>query len=237
MLLRSLIALFILGLSVSPLAAKTERTVPMPSPSTKHTVPMPSPPEHDVPAKSKYSPRITNQKSDNTRKLLPGDHIRFLIHESEGLSPSQIHRVKENGTVDFPYIGHVFVEGYTPKQVADVLKVELEKKFYYRATIFIGVEKPATVRGGVYVMGEVEHQGEINLPANKDFRLSHAIFKARITKYSRLNKVKVIRQNADGTEDTVIIDARPIFEDGSKENDIILRGGDKVIIGRRGGDL
>ena len=100
--------------------------------------------------------------------------------------------------------------------------------------LFIGVERTTKIRGLVYVSGEVRHQGEVLIPTNRDFRLSDAMYKAITTKYSLLKKIKLIRSNADGTEDTVIIDARPIFEDGLKENDLILQDGDRIIIDKKG---
>ena len=169
---------------------------------------------------------------DNTHKLLAGDVIRFFVREDE--EPPQILPVKENGTVNFPYIGYVKVQGFTPKQVADVLKYELERTYYYQATVHIAVERTTNIRGRIYVSGEVRKQGEVLIPANRDFRLSNAIFAAGTTKYSKLKEIKVIHTNPDGTESTRIIDGRPIFEDGSSENDIILQDGDRVIIDKKG---
>jgi len=161
--------------------------------------------------------------------LIDGDVIKFFVKEDE--EPAQILQVLEDGTVDFPYIGHVDVYGRTPKHVAEFLKSELEKTYYYIATVYIGVERSNRVRGEVMVTGEVKHEGMLNIPTNKDFRLSNAILLAGgFTDMAKETKVLVVRILGDGRVTNIIIDTKPIFKEGKIEHDIILQDGDRIVV-------
>ena len=176
MIYRSTIVLSLLIGAISPVAAQNNGiTEPPPPPTTQQETFTSETPASDVLVRA-YIP-------DDIQRLLPGDIIKFFVIEDE--EPAQILRVKENGYVDFPYIGHVDVKGRTPKQVCDILKYELEKNYYYEATVFIGVEQSTRVRGTVQIMGAVDHPSEMQIPANTIFRLSNVMLTAQPRKAKR----------------------------------------------------
>ena len=105
------------------------------------------------------APISTNDMNalDNTYRLAIGDRISFRIEEDED-DPKQL-AVTDSGDLEIPYIGRHSAAGKTCKELAQALKVELEKEYYYRATVIIAVDSMTRSRGKVYLVGAVRMPG------------------------------------------------------------------------------
>ena len=90
---------------------------------------------------------------DDKHVLDPGNIISFQI--LEGHDPAIQLVVADSRELDVPYIGRISVADKTCKQFAKVLKENLEKDYYYQATVIIGLNLVNKVRGKVYVWGQV----------------------------------------------------------------------------------
>ena len=67
--------------------------------------------------------------------------------------------VADSSELDVSYVGRVSVAGKTCRQVAEMLKVMLEKDYYYRATVIVGLDSVNKVRGQVLHFGAGPHAG------------------------------------------------------------------------------
>ena len=63
-------------------------------------------------------------------------------------------------------------------KAAEELKGLLEKEYYYRATVIIGLDQASKILGKVYVLGPVRNQGPVEIPANETFTAGKAILRA-----------------------------------------------------------
>ena len=70
---------------------------------------------------------------DDKYKLSAGDKVSFQILEDRDPPKSLV--IADSGELDAPYIGRVVAANKTCKQLADELKVQLEKNYYYRASV------------------------------------------------------------------------------------------------------
>lgn len=166
---------------------------------------------------------------DETREVIAGDVLRFQVFEDE--EAPQFIQINDQGYADFPYLGRKAIEGMTCKGIADMLKVELEERYYYKATVFIAVERENPIRGRVEIVGEVGHQGPLGIPADTEFTLSKAVLAAGgFTQYAKENKVKLIRKNPDGSQSVQEIDVEYIFKTGDRSADPVLRPNDYIIV-------
>ena len=86
-----------------------------------------------------------------------GDHLSFRIVEDEE-DPKPL-LVTDSGDLEFPYIGRFPAVDKTCRQLARELKAELEKEYYYHATVIIAVDVMAKNRGRVYLVGPVRMPG------------------------------------------------------------------------------
>ena len=71
----------------------------------------------------------------------------------------------------------------------------------------------------------------VDIPANKDFRLSNAILAAGgFTSLAKDSKVMVVRIHDDGKVESNEYDMNRVFKKGTMEGDIILLPDDRVIV-------
>ena len=166
---------------------------------------------------------------DDTRPIIAGDVLRFQVFEDEE-SPVYL-RVNDQGYVDFPYVGRFKAQGLTCQKIVSELKTDLEKTYYYKATVFVAVEQENPIRGRVYIVGEIANKGPQGIPANVDFTLSKAILAAGgFTSYAKESRVRVIRDLKDGSQKTFEVDVEEIFETGDRDTDIVLEPNDFIIV-------
>ena len=172
--------------------------------------------------------------SDDQYRLAIGDRISFRIEEDENEPMPLI--VMDSGDLEVPYIGHYPAAGKTCKELAQALKVELEKAYYYRATVIISVDLMTKSRGKVYLVGPVRMPGPEDIPSDEVLTLSKAILRAGgFTDFADKHNVKITRQESAGKSGkvTLVVDVGQIFDKGKTENDVALKPGDLIYIPER----
>ena len=178
---------------------------------------------------------------DEKHKLVTGDVLSFRIVEDqedprETLDPKPPLPVTDSGDVEVPYIGRFPALGKTCKQLAAEIKVALEKKYYYQATVILALNQVTKSGGRVYLVGQLRASGAVEIPGDEVFTLSKAILRAGgFTEYADKKRVKVTRK-ADSASDkttTIIVNVNDIFEKGRMENDLKLDPGDLIFVPSR----
>ena len=114
--------------------------------------------------------------ADDKYKLRLGDRISLQILEDRDLPKSLI--VADSGELDVPYLGRVAASDKTCKQLAAELKTQLEKEYYYRATVVIALDAANKFLGRIYVWGQVKNQGPIDIAVNENLTAGKAILRA-----------------------------------------------------------
>ncbi len=168
---------------------------------------------------------------DREHKLFPGDKLNFRILEDR--EPAKSLAVTDSGELDVPYIGLVSVKGKTCQELEPELKKLLEKEYYYRATVKIGIDSVSKVLGRIYIWGQVRAQGAIDIPANETFTAGKAILRAGgFGEFAKKNAVKVIRTGPNGKQ-TFELNMLDILEKGKTEKDVALEPDDLIIVPQR----
>ncbi|MCW5550916.1 MAG: polysaccharide export protein [Verrucomicrobiae bacterium] len=168
---------------------------------------------------------------DDKRRLLPGDRVSFQILEDRTNAVSLL--VTESSELDIPYIGRLNVGGKTCRELADEVKTLLEKDYYYRASVIIGLDSLAKVLGKVYIWGPVRTQGPIEIPANEVFTAGKAILRAGgFTDFANKKDVRVVRKTPTGSE-TLKVNMIEVFDKGNPAADITLEPEDFIIVPQR----
>jgi len=168
---------------------------------------------------------------DDKYKLMPGDIVSFEIKEDR--TNAVILPVAESGELEVPYIGRLNVSGKTCKQLAEQVKALLEKDYYYRATVVIGVNQRTKVLGNVYIFGPVRQPGQIPIPAGEVFTAGKAIVRAGgFMDFANKKEVKVVRKTDTGTK-TFKVNMVDVLEKGKADEDIPLEPEDFVIVQQR----
>ncbi len=170
---------------------------------------------------------------DDKHKLATGDRLSFRIIEDQE-DPKQVV-VSDLGDVELPYIGRFPALNKTCRQLAGELKVELEKKYYYQATVIVAVDVMNKSRGRVYLVGELRMAGAMEIPSDEEFTLSKAILRAGgFTKSADKKSVKVTRKGSSDVETkTFTVNLVDILEKGQTRDDLLLEPGDLIFVPSR----
>ena len=167
---------------------------------------------------------------DSSRRLGAGDRLSYRVVE-ERRSPVGLI-MADSGEVEVPLIGRVKATGRTCKELAFAIKPMLEKEYFFRATVIVGLDAvSAKARGRIYLSGQVKQQGPIEIPPDERFTLSKAILKAGgLADFANSRKIKLVRRDASGNAQTTIVDLDAITKHGQLDKDPELLPDDTIIV-------
>ncbi len=167
-------------------------------------------------------------------RLVIGDQLSFRIVEDEE-DPKTL-TVTDSGEIQVPYLGRFSAVGKTCKELSLALKAELEKKYYYQATVVIAVDFKPRTRGKIYLVGAVGAPGPQDISSEETLTVSRAILRAGgFSAFANERKVKITRATGSGKDDkqTFIVDVKRIFENGDTTSDVTLQPGDLIFVPER----
>jgi polysaccharide export outer membrane protein len=170
---------------------------------------------------------------DDKQKLSNGDRLSFrIVEDKEDPKPLTI---SDTGELEVPYIGRVSAADKTCQALAKEIKAALEKKYYLRATVLIGVDLFSKNRGKVYLVGQVRTSGPQEIPSDEALTLTKVILRSGgFTDFADKKHVKVTRKRAAGQEaETFTVDVSEIIEKGKMDKDLPLQSGDLVFVPAR----
>src|SRR5262245_55949248 len=72
---------------------------------------------------------------DNQQKLGPGDRITYRVIEDQD-EPRAL-TITDSGDLEVPYLGLIHAAGKTSSELAKEVKVRLEQRLYYQATVIL----------------------------------------------------------------------------------------------------
>jgi polysaccharide biosynthesis/export protein len=174
---------------------------------------------------------LTAYVADDKYKLRVGDKVSLQITEDRDLPKSLV--VADSGEVDAPYVGRLAAADKTCKQLAEELKAQLEKEYFYQATVIIALDAANRFLGRVYVWGQVRNQGPIDIAMNENLTAGKAILRAGgFADFANKKKVKVVRASG-AVKQSFDLNMVDILEKGKTEKDVVLQADDFVIVPSR----
>jgi protein involved in polysaccharide export with SLBB domain len=171
---------------------------------------------------------------DDQYRLAIGDQLSFRILEDE--EEPKVLVVTDSGDVQLPYIGRYPVVGKTCKELAKTLKAELEKGYYYQATVVVAVDSKPKSRGRIYLVGAVRAPGPQEISSDEQLTVSKAILRAGgFAEFADQKNVRLTRGSANSPDEkqTFTVNVARIFEKGKTEEDKNLQPGDLIFIPER----
>lgn len=170
---------------------------------------------------------------NDTVKLGVGDRVSFRVVEDRR-EPIALF-VTDSGEMEIPYIGRVSAAKKTCKQLAHEIRPLLEKEYFYRATVILGLDLiGAKSRGKVYVTGQVRTQGALEIAADEVLTVSKAILRAGgLADFANKKKIKLVRKQGTAEPTITIVDLAAILEKGQLQKDPVLEPDDVLIVPER----
>lgn len=94
--------------------------------------------------------------------LGPGDKFDIRVFGEPDFTGS--YRVDPDGTISYPYIGTVRVEGKTPNELAAMLTEKLGAEYLRRPQVTVVVQEQVSKK--ITIIGQVAHPGTFSCTAN-----------------------------------------------------------------------
>ena len=166
---------------------------------------------------------------DPDHKLERGDQLSYRVQEDRDDKVSELV-VTATGEVQLPLGGRVKAVGKSTRELASDIKSQLEREYYYHATVDLGFISVAqrTSRGRVYVSGAVKQTGSVELPLDQPLTASQAIYQmGGPVDFSALKKTKVYRKG--GPAGGILVNVKAIQE-GKLDQDVVLQPGDSIYV-------
>ena len=142
------------------------------------------------------------------------------INQSKGTSG---YTIDQDGYIDFPLTGRIKAAGLTRAELAQHLKQTMEEKNVAKDAV-VTVEY---LNLGYSVIGEVKEPGFYPIESDRTTLMQALSRAGDMTIYGDRNKVKVLRMNAQGTQDTYVLsmlDAESLAKSPAyivEQNDVI----------------
>lgn len=165
---------------------------------------------------------------DDRYKLAIGDTINYQVLEDRD-DPKTIP-VTDSGDIEVPYMGRFPATGKTCKQLAEQLKVELQKKYYFRATVVVSVNSMAS-QGVIYLVGGVKAPGPMEIPRDDLLTISKAILRAGgFDDFADEKHVRITRKGDSGSDKIITVNVSAILDQGKIDQDVQIQPGDLIYV-------
>ncbi len=162
----------------------------------------------------------------NEYKIGPENNLQIDIYYGKEEKISQKIQVSSQGDIICPLIGEVHAQGLTVSALQKELTDMLGKDYLVNPQVIVSVEDYSTVS----IIGEVKMPGIY--PIKGKLTVVGLISQAQgFTSIASPNKVRIIRTNPDGTKKEISVRVYDIInKNTSASNDVVLQGGDEVMV-------
>ncbi len=155
--------------------------------------------------------------------IQPGDVLSINVWREPDLEGEAI--VLPDGTFSFPLIGYMKATGETLPTVQENVTARLTK---YIADPVVTVSLIQLSGNQIYVIGNVARPGAFTANRNLDV-MQLLSLAGGMTNFAAVNKVKILRRE-DGVQKVINFRYRDIEKGRNLEQNIILQGGDVVVV-------
>ena len=169
----------------------------------------------------------TNFAAKSERKIQPGEKLQITVYGHDELPKEAV--VEADGTIKYPFMKDIKVDGMTVEQLSNVLSARLSQYIGGRAEVVVSFSQEEMIE--VIVLGQVNSPGAQKIP--KNHTIQGAIAAAGgTTPRCDLNKTRLIRRNPEtGLREDITIPLETIIvETGNVEKLKDLQDGDIIFV-------
>lgn len=161
-------------------------------------------------------------QSGSSYHIGPKDLIEIRVFEVPTLNGQW--RVSEDGTINFPPLGEVVVQGMTPQEFEAHLKKILEDRYFQRATVTVELREFRS--SPISVIGAVKNPGDLAFPGR--WTLIEALTNAGGLTSDHGAVVYVLRRAANGLSDQIEISLQDLLVRGDPDVNIPIFANDLI---------
>jgi len=178
--------------------------------------------------KADISFKKIGEKKDTQYKICAGDKVGVRVYGESGLDGS--FTIRKDGTIKYPLLGSVKLEGLTRKEAEDKVYGLLEKDYLVDPLIYLTLEDYSQQQ--IYVLGCVARPGPFGFPEGREITLLQLITQVGgLTRLASVGGVRIIRTNEEGKK--VAINPRLNDIMNGRRDDIKLQPNDTIVVPER----
>ena len=174
--------------------------------------------------KAADTPAADIQETDKGYVIQAGDILNISVWRENDLQKDVA--VHPDGGINFPLAGQIIATGKTIYQLQNELATKLAK-FVPDPMVTVSIRQ---VQGNkIYIIGKVSRPGEIVTNRNIDVMQALSAVGGP-TPFASVNKIKILRRDQNGEMKSIPFRYSSVEKGKDLEQNIILRGGDIVIV-------
>ena len=162
-----------------------------------------------------------------------GDLLHISVYGEQNLDKDV--PVQPDGGIAFPLVGNLNARGMTLKELQGKIAANLRESQYFPNLTDneVTVSMVKATGNSVSVVGQVKQPGTFAYDTQLDVMQALSLA-GGLTPFASKSKIKILRRDNAGTQTAILFDYSDV-EDGEKlEKNILLRGGDVVVVPQAG---
>jgi polysaccharide export outer membrane protein len=172
-------------------------------------------------------PADTLKQAADEYRIGPSDLIEIAVFQVPDLSKTV--RVSARGVLTLPLIGEVEAGGLTAQELEALIAKKLSQNYLQDPQVSVFIKE--------YISQRVTVEGSVNKPgvfpiSGKTTLLQAIAMAGGLDKLADVNDIRVFRNRADGTRETIPFDLEPIRK--GEAPDPVLATSDVVVVGKSG---
>ena len=165
--------------------------------------------------------------TDGSYRLQANDLIRITVFGEDDLTTET--RISKSGSINFPFIGSVRLEGRSVNDATAEIRERLDKDYIVNPQVTMVLVDFA--KQWVTVLGEVQKPGQVQIPAEGNLDLLGAI--ALAGGYTRIANPShvIVRRMIEGQNRVLLVNAKRLSRDSGIDQFQVLPG-DTINVGQ-----
>jgi polysaccharide export outer membrane protein len=160
---------------------------------------------------------------DDVYRLMPGDMLEISVWKETDLQKEV--RIRPDGKISFPLVGHIQAAGNTPEQLETVIQQKLNK---FIPDVVVNLILMTSSGNVIYVIGKVNKPGVHAATSKLD--VTQALTMAGgLNPFAAANDIKILRRS-EGQQHVMKYRYSDIEKGQNLEQNIVLQGGDVIIV-------
>lgn len=162
-----------------------------------------------------------------------GDLLHISVYGEQNLDKDV--PVQPDGGVAFPLVGNLNARGMTLKELQGKIASNLRESQYFPNLTDneVTVSMVKATGNSVSVVGQVKAPGTFAYDTQLDVMQALSLA-GGLTPFASKSKIKILRRDQAGTQTAILFDYGDVEDGEQLEKNILLRGGDVVVVPQAG---
>jgi polysaccharide biosynthesis/export protein len=172
-------------------------------------------------------------QNDAGYRINGGDLLHISVYGEQNLDKDV--PVQPDGGVAFPLVGNLNARGMTLKELQGKIADNLRESQYFPNLTDneVTVSMVKATGNSVSVVGQVKAPGTFAYDTQLDVMQALSLA-GGLTPFASKSKIKILRRDTAGTQTAILFDYSEVEDGEQLEKNILLRGGDVVVVPQAG---